>query len=245
MNLIEKVVFGHAFGRASARFLSGQHNKIQFFGYEVSNVVLVAQQFAQGGTNYGLNAETGAALSFLTGSTAIYGFHPQKNPTALFYGGLALTAGGLFLAAAGYGWTGFSVALASLETARGGLRLLQEEIKNRKENGQDVGAINKITDIFGRATVGLYAAPIEWLGNNFPKFGHFINDRPFVTGTLIKAPLRLEFIGKKLIAQDYIGAGVGMAWLFAGDIPLTLNDPKVKSYLERMGQKSPQPSVPA
>ena len=41
------------------------HNKIQFFGYEVANIVLVAQQLlTSDDLSYGINAETAGALFF-------------------------------------------------------------------------------------------------------------------------------------------------------------------------------------
>lgn len=87
------------------QFFAKHHNKIQFFGYEVANLVLVAQQlWLTDGSGYGLNAETLAALSLLLGSALIWRFDPKLHPHLLFYGGLALIWGGVFLAAAGYVW---------------------------------------------------------------------------------------------------------------------------------------------
>jgi hypothetical protein len=70
---------------------------VQFFGYEVANVVLVAHH-AAGATAHGPDLESLAAASFLVGSACIYGFHPERRPGLLLHGGLALAAGGLLLA---------------------------------------------------------------------------------------------------------------------------------------------------
>ncbi|MCB0212754.1 MAG: hypothetical protein KDJ52_25655, partial [Anaerolineae bacterium] len=114
------------------RFFAKHHNKIQFFGYEVANLVLVAHQlWFSDGPGYGLNAETMAALSLLIGSIFIWRFDPKLRPHLLFYGGIALTCGGAFLAAAGYLWTGWSVVLASLETARGGRFMLNSWLEEQ------------------------------------------------------------------------------------------------------------------
>lgn len=78
--------------------------------------------------DYGFNAETLAALCLLLGSALIWRFDPKHRPHLLFYGGLALASGGAFLTAAGYTWTGLSVVLASLETARGGRYVLNNWI---------------------------------------------------------------------------------------------------------------------
>jgi hypothetical protein len=48
------------------------HNKIQFFGYEVANLVLVAQQlWRSDGSPYGLNPETLAALETARGGRIV------------------------------------------------------------------------------------------------------------------------------------------------------------------------------
>jgi hypothetical protein len=64
--------------------------------------------------------------------------------------------------------------------------------------------------------------------------GRFINERPFITSTMIKAPLRLEFIGKKLLMGDWLGTAVGLSWLLLGDLALAFNDPQLQAKTRRM-----------
>lgn len=214
------------------------HNQIQFFGYEVANLVLVAQQlWVADGPGYGSNAETMAALALLLGSALIWRFDPKSRPHLLFYGGLALAGGGVFLTAAGYTWTGLSVILASLETARGGSGVLTGWVGERKSAA---GRIPRNTSVHCRVatwSLNWYGNPVDRLANAYPGLGRFINERPFITSTLIKAPLRLEFIGKKLIMGDWIGMAVGLSWLLLGDLALAFNDAELQAYAQR-GQVS-------
>lgn len=207
------------------------HNKIQFFGYEVANLVLVAQQlWSAEGPGYGLNAETMAALALLLGSAFIWRFDPEARPHLLFYGGLALACGGAFLTAAGYLWTGLSVVLASLETARGGLIVLNGRVANRQHRVVEFPLSITIHQRVAAWSLSWYSRLVDAVVSVFPDLGRFINERPFITSTLIKAPLRLEFVGKKLLIGDWIGAAVGLSWLLLGDLALTFNDAQLQAY---------------
>jgi len=216
-------------------YFAKHHNKIQFFGYEVANLVLVAQQlWLADRPGYGLNAETLAALSLLLGSAFIWRFDPRTRPHLLFYGGLALACGGAFLTAAGYVWTGLSVVLASLETARGGRAVLNHWIAEQKLIS---GTLPLRAAIHGRVatwSLNWYCHMVDALIRVYPGLGRLINERPFISSTVIKAPLRLEFIGKKLLLGDWIGAAVGLSWLLLGDLALALNDTRLQAYAQRM-----------
>lgn len=232
----------HTAVRASAkgidimlRFFANHHNKIQFFGYEVANVILVAHQLQRpDGAGYGLNAETLAALALLIGSACIWRFDPKSRPHLLFYGGMALALGGAFLTAAGYVWTGLAVVLASLETARGGRSVLAAWIA---EHRSLAGGVPLMSSLHGRVAglcLGWYCQLVDLVSRLAPGLGRFINERPFITGTVIKAPLRLEFVGKKLLMGDWIGAGVGLSWLLLGDLALAMNDARLQAYARRV-----------
>ena len=209
------------------------HNKIQFFGYEVANVVLVLQQMLQSSTTgYGVNVETGAALFFLIGSALIWKFDPERRPQMLFAGGIALAIGGLFLTAAGYGLTGVAVIVASLETARGGVAILQETVVGQLRAGATVKPMLQFTLVCARYGLSWYQIPVNCLAGKFDHFGRFINERPFVTGALIKAPLRVEFVAKKLLIGDWIGVAVGLSWMVLGDVALAFNDAKLQTLAQ-------------
>jgi hypothetical protein len=218
--------------RAPVRLLCRHHNKIQFFGYEVANVVLLAHQ-ATGIATRGVDAESCAVGSFLTGAACIYAFDPDRRPWLLFYAGMALTAGGLFLAAAGYVLTGLSVALASLETARGGLMALRGTVAARRSAGLPVTAAARLTEAVGGRLLGPYAATVRALCRRSDAVGRFVDGRPFLTSSMIKLPLRLDFIAKKLAAGDLIGTGVGLSWMLLGDGALALNDGPFKRRILR------------
>lgn len=210
------------------------HNKIQFFGYEVANLLLVAQNLwiAQG-AGYGLNAETFSALCMLLGSAFIWRFDSEKRPYLLFYGGVALACGGLFLAGAGYRWTGLSVALSSLETARGGLGVLRGWTHSQQMAGTPMPWTMAFHLRVATCCLGWYCVLIDRLSRAKPGLGRFIDERPFITGTLIKAPLRLEFVGKKMLAGDWIGVLVGLSWLLLGDLALAFNDAELQAYVQQ------------
>ena len=226
------------------QYFAKHHNKIQFFGYEVANLVLVAQQlWFSDGPGYGLNAETLAALSLLLGSAFIWRFDPKLRPHLLFYGGIALAFGGVFLTVAGYVWTGLSVVLASLETARGGRCVLKSWLDEQQSVS---GTVPLNAEIHGRVatwSLGWYCKIVDAVISLYPNLGRFINERPFITSTLIKAPLRLEFIGKKLLVGDWIGAGVGLSWLLLGDLALTFNDAQLQVYAQRTETHYPLPDL--
>lgn len=228
------------------RFFARYHNKIQFFGYEVANIILVAQQLGRAdGAGYGLNAETLAALALLLGSACIWRFDARRRPHLLFYGGMALALGGALLAAAGYLWTGLAVVLASLETARGGRSVLQAWIVEQRSL---VGALPLATAFHGRVAglcLGWYCHLVDRLARLAPGLGRFIDERPFITGTVLKAPLRLEFVGKKLLMGDWVGAGVGLSWLLLGDLALAMNDAQLQAYARRRADHGSQPDVAA
>lgn len=205
------------------------HNKIQFFGYEVANIVLVVHQLWRADeAGYGLNAETLTALVFLLGSAFIWRFDPQRRPHLLFYGGLALAAGGIFLAAAGYTWTGLSVVLASLETARGGRAVLNGWVVEQRSLLGQVPLVLAIHNKIAAWSISWYCLIVEVWVRAFPTLGRFINGRPFITSTGIKAPLRLDFIIKKLIMGDWLGTAVGLSWLLLGDLALAMNDAQLR-----------------
>ena len=210
------------------KFFATHHNKIQFFGYEVANLLWVYHHVSRSGTpGYGLNAETCAALCFLTGSGLIWTFHPERRPQMLFHGGLCLTFGGLFLAIAGFAVTGLAVMLASLETARGGYNFLQAYAEDHPAGA---AAAHRATLQLARITLGWYGRLVVFWTGRFPRLGRFIDQRPFITGAMIKAPLRLEFIAKKLLLGDWVGTLVGLSWMILGDIALAFNDAELYAY---------------
>lgn len=226
------------------RFFANYHNKIQLFGYEVANVILVVQQLQRAdGAGYGLNAETLAALALLLGSGCIWRFEPNKRPSLLFYGGLALAWGGAMLTAAGYLWTGLAVVLASLETARGGRSVLRAWIAEQRSLDATLPLTMALHGRVADLSLGWYCRLIDGVASVAPGLGRFVDERPFITGTVIKAPLRLEFIGKKLLMGDWIGAGVGLSWLLLGDLALAMNDARLQAYALRVGARRAQPEV--
>ena len=219
------------------RQFAQHHNKIQFFGYEVANLVLVFQYMLQSGTTgYGFNWETCAALAFLGGSAMIWLFDPQTRPHLLFYGGLALTLGGFFLAVAGYGLTGAAVILASFETTRGGLLVLQAMVTAKQTEQERISPIRHFHLRLGYLLLGWYCRIVDRFAAQFPEIGRLINERPFVTGSLIKAPLRVEFVAKKLLVADWIGAAVGISWMLLGDLALAFNDPQLYTWATENGR---------
>ncbi|MEZ4681468.1 MAG: hypothetical protein R2932_45375 [Caldilineaceae bacterium] len=223
---------------------ANHHNKIQFFGYEVANLLLVAQQlWLTRGTGYGLNLGTMAALALLLGSALIWRFEPKARPHLLFYGGMALGIGGAFFTAAGYTWTGLSVIDSALETARGGLGVLNVWVAEQGRNRLPLPTAIAIHWRVARWTLHGYCRLVAFIGGLVPDLGRFIDERPFITGTMIKAPLRLEFIGKKLLSGDPIGAAVGLSWLFLGDLALAFNDTQLQAYAQRGDGGYPLPDM--
>lgn len=223
---------GGSTSRKLAGFIASHHNKIQFIGYEVANIVFAVNGSLQdNGNHFGLSFETSAALSMLVGSACIWKFDFENNPSMLFVGGIGLTAGGVFLIAAGYELTGLAVAVASLETTRGGLITLCEHVRNKLTAGFFVAKSTRRCLRFGAIAIGWYVKSISLLVLRFQRLGRFINDRPFLTGSLIKAPLRLEFVGKKALEGDVVGVAVGLSWMVLGDGGLAVNDSQLKASL--------------
>ena len=226
------------------QYFANHHNKIQFFGYEIANLLLVAQQlWLTRGTGYGHNLETMAALALLLGSALIWRFDPKARPHLLFYGGMALAIGGVFFTAAGYTWTGLSVIISALETARGGLGVLNGWVAEQKGNLLPLPTALTIHWRVARWSLYGYCRLVAFVAGLAPDLGRFIDERPFITGTLIKAPLRLEFIGKKLLSGDWIGAAVGISWLFLGDLALAFNDAQLQAYAQRVDGEYPLPGL--
>jgi len=219
--------------RALVNVSVSHHNKIQFFGYEVANVMLVANEYMINQTTYfGVTTEMAAALFLLLGSAAIWRFDFHRRPAMLFFGGIGLAIGGLLLAVAGYILTGLAVLLASLETARGGLVILTQHVSQSVQAGSHVSLSVRKCLKLASLTLGWYAWLINHAVSRFRSFGAFVNDRPFLTSTLIKAPLRLEFIIKKLLQGDFVGAMVGLSWMLLGDFGLALNDDRLRASLQ-------------
>ena len=217
------------------KMFSNHHNKIQFFGYEVANVIWILYQTSgTGQSDYGFNGETYTALAFLVGSGLIWRFDPVKRPHLLFYGGMMLALGGLLLASAGFLLTGLAVVLASLETARGGMGVLAANLDQRQPAATARHSFQPVTLQFARLTLGWYLPLIAQLTKRFPHIGRFIDERPFVTGAIIKIPLRLEFILKKLLIGDWVGAGVGLSWMLLGDVALAFNDEGLRAAVEQL-----------
>jgi len=233
--LFKKAVLSHPPGRDLTRTMTRYHNTIQFIAYEGANIALILNNAgAPDHSVWKKRFESLSALNFLLGSGAISLFSPKKRASMLFTGGLLLTAGGASLMAAGHTITGASVALASAETARGGLKAWQE----------NSGGSSLLT--LSQMVMKPYNAAVETLTNNARTVGKFINERPFLTGAIIKAPLRSEFVFNQISNYDWVGAGVGVLWMI-GDLALGLNDKKIKAWLLRNteskgdGVKSPSP----
>ena len=144
--------------------------------------------------------------------------------------------GGLFLTLAGYPLTGLSVVLASLETIRGGIYCIIDHCESAIREHKNVGPATRKSLRLGTFIFGWYIRAIKLFAGRFKKTGLFIDTRPFLTGALIKAPLRLEFVAKKALAGDVAGVIVGLSWMILGDGGLALNDPALKAQLKRYSQ---------
>lgn len=219
------------------RFFVTHHNRLQFVGYEVANIILVVHEtYRSGITAYGFNLETYAALFFLLGSACIWWFDPEKRAHLLCLGGIALTIGGGFLVGAGYGLTGWAVVLASMESARGGLLAWQAQANTMSGQRYLLSARYQRLLKIVQYLLRWYVFLINFISAKFDRIGHFINQRPFVTGTLVKAPFRLEFIVKKALVGDWIGVAVGLSWMILGDGGLVFNDAKLKAQVLSLSQ---------
>ncbi len=127
------------------------------------------------------------------------------------------------LVLAGYPLTGGSVMLASLETARGGLSLLSAR-SSRYGLAAGLPAL-------AHALMGPYCALIGAVVRRFHLAGQFIEERPFVTSSMIKLPMRLEFVLRNLFAGDPVGVAIGLSWMVLGDGALALNDRRFREWL--------------
>lgn len=208
------------------------HNKIQFLGYELANIVLVGQAFfLKNSIDNNTAFETCAAIALLIGSICIWKYDPVHQATMLYYGGIGLTLGGVFLTMAGYPITGLSVTLASLETTRGGIFAIIDHCKTSIAQHTKVSVFTRKTLKIAVKLFGWYIKIIKGISRRFKSLGTFIDTRPFLSGALIKAPLRLEFVLKNIATGDLVAAGVGVSWMILGDGGLALNDEKLKSRL--------------
>lgn len=226
--------------RMVCRAIAVHHNRIQFFGYEVANVVLVIQQTLNAGTTpYGLTFETYAALSLLIGSACIWRFDCQARPSMLYWGGMALALGGVFLIGAGYTLSGVAVTLASLETARGGMSILRKQVDGELGGIREIATPTRIALSIATLSLGWYVAVVDAVTSRWIGFGRFVNERPFLTGALIKAPTRLEFVAKKIVEGDAVGAAVGLSWMILGDGALAFNDTKLKTLVIELSRPRP------
>ncbi len=218
---------GHA-GRSLVLWLCRRHNVVQLVGYEAGNLALLAQHGLAPGHAGAFEAL--AAASFMLGSLGICFFDPARRPALLLLGGLWLTLGGLMLVLAGYPFTGGAVMLASLETARGGLAALQEAAGR----GPLAGAATLL--------MAPYCRLARLVMQGVPTVGDFVQNRPFLTSTMIKLPLRLEFILRNLAAGDAVGVLIGLSWMLLGDGALALNDQGLKERLERAAGAERRPA---
>ena len=215
-----------------AQLFCNHHNKIQFVGYEIANLILFFHHAQTASSNNSIE-HMGAALAFLCGSGSIFLFDPNKRSHLLFLGGIFLTIGGLFLILAGYPITGAAVVLASLETARGGLNVLIGFVRGLVERNEKVSFSAILAMHTGQFTLAPYNALIAIIGRQFAGLGTFINDRPFLTSALIKFPMRLDMIIRQLLIGDLIGACVGLSWMIFGDGALAFNDQALKNRVTR------------
>ena len=78
-----------------------------------------------------------------------------------FYGGLALILGGLFFATVGYLLTGLSVILASIETARGGMGVLNGVIADRRNQASPLPLVLLIHQKVAHGLLGWYCKLVD------------------------------------------------------------------------------------
>jgi hypothetical protein len=219
-----------------ALMLATHHNKAQLLGYEIANVALILSSVSgQYGSDANAVLEMCAAVALLSGSLCIWFFDDSLRPSMLFYGGIGLVVGGLFLTFAGYPITGLSVVLASLETTRGGLFAIVEHCERAIEASIPVSGFTRKSLRLGSLTFGWYIRIVRCFSHRCKRVGVFIDTRPFLTSALIKAPLRIEFIAKKAIAGDFVGVLVGLSWMILGDGGLALNDSQLNRRFKTFG----------
>lgn len=227
--IFKNAAFGTKFGRAITKGLLKYHNQIQFIGYEFANAALAARGLLSGEETMSQTYEVLTAGSFATGSFSITRFDFEKRPEMLMWGGLLLALGGGFLSASGYPASGIPVAIASMETARGGFNALEASLHASPSNGRE---FSKLSYKAMKYPLKPYKFLVEDVISKVGSLGKFLEERPFVSGTFIKSPPRLTYIYQKAIQRDWLGVGVGLSWLILGDGALTLNDEKLKNSIQ-------------
>lgn len=216
-----------------ARLLT-HNSKLQFFGYNVGNLILAAHQMAVSGTtHYGVNLETSAAIVLLIGSICAWQFHPAKRPYMLLYNGLLIIVGGLLFYAAGYPMTGIAMIFAALEVARGGLAELESATDHQLHERNQTTRLNKYSQGCGEFLLAWYILIVEAVTSKFYGLGRFINERPFIMGPCIQLPVRIGFIGSMGMIGNWAGVVAGLLWTFLGDGGLALHDARFKSFILR------------
>ena len=237
--------------REACGVVAKHHNRFQFAAYEGANAVLaLSENIKNGGdTNLPVIGQTPAAMSaysFIAMSSCLYFFDPEKRPHLLLHAGLAGVFGGGFLAMAGFGAAGFAVALSSLEMARGGYHLLAKHIAEKKAANERVHLADRLA-YFGIARitgVSAYTKLVSWLTKSNETARYYLDERPLLTSTAIKAPLRFDIIGQSLMQLDFLKAAVGLSWL-AGDLFVALNDGKIKDRFLRFASPPQEPNPSA
>lgn len=215
----------------SGTSLTKHYNTIQFYGYISANALWMGNEIRRGDTFYGLNLETFAGATFFLGPWLI---SQQKNVAyAKFLGGVVLTAGTGSLALAGYPLTGLPSALASMEVTRGGLRELRAAIDMQEQSGVIPSAASKIARNWGNVVLSPYENFVEKLCSASDRAKTLIYDRPFLTSSCLRVSARAAFIGKKALEGDIGGAVAGAMCLTLGDIPMSLNDTKIREWVKR------------
>ena len=205
------------------KFYAIRHNQIQFFGYEAANIALFTVQFSGGrGWEQGLNAESSAAAAFMVGSLFVFFFHPQKRPWYLFLGGAGIFLGGLFLFLGEYYSTGVAVILSGAEMMRGALNIYEAAVLTR-------GLFYKTVFFF----IAPYRMFMKSLFRKFRTLGQFVDEHPFITGAILRAPTRIEFTVKQFLMGGivgWVGVAVGLSWMILGDIAIAFNDKKLQKW---------------
>ncbi|AHB49903.1 hypothetical protein W911_03665 [Hyphomicrobium nitrativorans NL23] len=208
---------------------------MQFAAYEGGNLALVASEnnkadAVSNAVIFGQTPEAMAAFSFAAMSGCLFAFDPMKSPNFLLLAGLSGLAGGLFLASAGFTLSGGAVALSSLEMARGGYHVLEQHFQRTKR--QSVAADLRISS--GLATImgiSVYAWAVSAVTRRSATAKRILDDRPLLTSSAIKAPMRFDMIGQSLLRGEWVTAAVGTSWLI-GDGLVALNDTRLKARLK-------------
>jgi len=147
----------------------------------------------------------------------------------LFYGALSLTTGGIALACNGGPQivTGTAIAVASLETARGGARWLLGQTQKSRTINEELNGGQKVNYLASKIFVATYGHIAESLFNKIPIVDHWVEKRPFVTGSLIKLASRSFYLYAMAQANSAIGFAIGCSWV-VGDIALACLDKKTQ-----------------